>query len=80
MLLEDELGQINLIVPAVYERHRALVRGEPLILARGRFERVPRNQNVLVSNLETLAPLARKISGAPDLVDALPEAHHFGHR
>ena len=81
MLLEDELGQINLIVPpAVYERHRALVRGEPLILARGRFERVQRNQNVLVSNLETLAPLARKISGAPDLVDALPEAHHFGHR
>ena len=81
MLLEDELGQINLIVPpAVYERHRALVRGEPLILARGRFERVQRNQNVLVSDLETLAPLARRISGAPDLVDALPEAHHFGHR
>ena len=81
MLLEDELGQINLIVPpAVYERHRALVRGEPLILARGRFERVQRNQNVLVSDLETLAPLARQISGAPDLVDALPEAHHFGHR
>ena len=81
MLLEDELGQINLIVPpAVYDRHRALVRGEPLILARGRFERVERNQNVLVHDLETLAPLARQISGAPDLVDALPEAHHFGHR
>jgi error-prone DNA polymerase len=81
MLLEDELGQINLIVPpAVYERHRALVRGEPLILARGRFERVERNQNVLVHDLKTLAPLARQISGAPDLVDALPEAHHFGHR
>ena len=81
MLLEDELGQINLIVPpAVYERHRALVRGEPLILARGRFERVERNQNVLVRELETLAPLARRISGAADLVSALPEAHHFGHR
>jgi error-prone DNA polymerase len=81
MLLEDELGQINLIVPpAVYERHRALVRGESLILARGRFERVERNQNVLVHDLETLAPLARQISGAPDLLDALPEAHHFGHR
>ena len=81
MLLEDELGQINLIVPpAVYERHRALVRGESLILARGRFERVERNQNVLVHDLETLAPLARQISGAPDLLDALPEPHHFGHR
>src|SRR5581483_11135540 len=28
MLLEDELGQMNLIVaPPVYERHRAIVRG-----------------------------------------------------
>jgi error-prone DNA polymerase len=81
MLLEDELGQVNLIVPpAVYERHRAIVRGEPLILARGVFERVERNQNVLVHELETLAPLARKLSGASDLVSALPDAHHFGHR
>ena len=49
MLLEDEHGQLNLIVPPpVYEAHRAIVRGEPLILARGRFERVGRNENVLV--------------------------------
>jgi error-prone DNA polymerase len=81
MLLEDEHGQVNLIVPPpVYERHRAIVRGEPLILARGVFERVERNQNVVVRELETLAPLARKLSGAADLVSALPEAHHFGHR
>jgi error-prone DNA polymerase len=81
MLLEDEFGQMNLIVPPpVYERHRAIVRGEPLILARGTFERVERNQNVVVRELETLAPLARRISGASDLVSALPEAHHFGHR
>jgi error-prone DNA polymerase len=81
MLLEDELGQVNLIVPPpVYERYRAIVRGEPLILARGVFERVERNQNVVVHELETLAPLARKLSGATDLVSALPEAHHFGHR
>jgi error-prone DNA polymerase len=81
MLLEDEFGQVNLIVPPqVYERHRAIVRGEPLILARGVFERVERNQNVVVRELETLAPLARKLSGEPDLVSALPEAHHFGHR
>jgi error-prone DNA polymerase len=81
MLLEDEFGQVNLIVPPpVYERHRAIVRGEPLILARGVFERVERNQNVVVRELETLAPLARRLSGAPDLVSALPDAHHFGHR
>ncbi len=81
MLLEDEFGQMNLIVPPpVYERHRAIVRGEPLILAHGTFERVERNQNVVVRKLESLAPIARTLSGAPDLVSALPEAHHFGHR
>ncbi len=81
VLLEDEFGQINLIVPPpVYERHRAIVRGEPLILAHGTFERIERNQNVVVRKLETLAPIARRLSGASDLVSALPEAHHFGHR
>jgi error-prone DNA polymerase len=81
MLLEDEFGQVNLIVPPqVYEQHRAIVRGEPLILAHGTFERVERNQNVLVRKLETLAPIARRLSGAADLVSALPDAHHFGHR
>jgi error-prone DNA polymerase len=81
MLLEDELGQMNLIVPPpVYERHRAIVRGEPLILAHGTYEHIERNQNVVVHKLETLAPLARRISGASDLVSALPDAHHFGHR
>ena len=45
MLLEDEHGQMNLIVPPpVYDRYRAAVRGEPLLLARGRFERFERNQ------------------------------------
>ncbi|HKY13119.1 MAG TPA: hypothetical protein VJL85_07255, partial [Gaiellaceae bacterium] len=81
MLLEDEFGQMNLIVPPpVYDRHRAIVRGEPLILARGRFERMERNQNVLVRELETLGPLARRVAGVPELGSALPPAHHFGHR
>jgi error-prone DNA polymerase len=80
MLLEDEFGQVNLIVPpSVYRRHRALVRGEPLVLARGRFERVDRNQNVLVRELESLVPLARGISQG-DVFGSLPRAHHFGHR
>jgi error-prone DNA polymerase len=81
MLLEDEFGQVNLIIPPpVYERHRAIVRGEPLVLAHGTFERVERNQNVVVRSMETLAPVARRISGVSDLVSALPDAHHFGHR
>ncbi len=81
MLLEDEHGQVNLIVPPpVYERFRPLVRGEPLLLARGRFERSNRNQNVLVRELESLVPLARRMSGEADVFGALPRAHHFGHR
>jgi error-prone DNA polymerase len=80
MLLEDELGQMNLIVPPpVYERHRAVVRGEPLILAHGRFERRDRNMNVLVDKLESLGPLAREVAEI-GVHDALPRAHHFGHR
>jgi error-prone DNA polymerase len=81
MLLEDEFGTVNLIVPpTVYERHRAIVRGEPLILAHGRFERVERNQNVLVRRLETLGPLARQVSEEAEIRASLPGAHHFGHR
>ncbi len=40
VLLEDEFGVINLVVPpAVYERHRLAVRTEPLLLVEGRLER-----------------------------------------
>ena len=36
MLLEDEEAQVNLVIaPQVYERFRAVVRGEPLLLVRG---------------------------------------------
>ncbi len=81
MLLEDEHGQMNLIVPPpVYERFRAVVRGEPLLLARGTFERQGRNQNIVVSELQTLGPLARRVARVGDLSAALPSAHHFGHR
>jgi error-prone DNA polymerase len=81
MLLEDEHDQVNLIVPKeVYERHRAIVRGEPIVLVRGRYERVERNRNILVRELESLSALARRVAATPDLVAALPRAHHFGHR
>ncbi len=81
MLLEDEFGQINLIVPPqVYERFRPLVRAEPLLLARGKFERLGRNRNVVVRELESLGPLARNCSEEADVFGSLPPAHHFGHR
>jgi error-prone DNA polymerase len=81
MLLEDEHGQINLIIPPhVYERHRAAIRGEPLLLARGRFERAGKNENLIVSEVETLGPLARRAAGEAEVYGSLPAAHHFGHR
>jgi error-prone DNA polymerase len=40
LLLEDEFGTVNLIVPPkVYERDRLAVRTEPLVMAEGRLER-----------------------------------------
>jgi error-prone DNA polymerase len=81
MLLEDELGQVNLIVPSqVYERHRATVRAEPLVLARGRYERVGENRNVLVSELESLGPLARAVAENDGVWESLPRPHSFGRR
>jgi error-prone DNA polymerase len=81
MLLEDEFGQVNLIVsPPVYRRFRPLVRGEPLVLARGIFERSGRNRNVLVHEFESLVPLAREAANGADVFGSLPPAHHFGHR
>jgi error-prone DNA polymerase len=81
MLLEDEHGQVNLIVPpAVYERHRATVRAEPLVLAHGRYERVKENRNVLVSRIESLGPLAREAAESDSVWESLPRPHSFGRR
>ena len=81
MLLEDEYAQVNLIVPpVVYERFRAVVRSEPLLLARGRYEHLDRNRNVLVREVVSLGPLARKLTDGADVHGSLPGAHHFGHR
>jgi error-prone DNA polymerase len=81
MLLEDEHAQVNLIVaPQVYERFRAVVRGEPLLLVRGRYEHADRNRNVVVRELVSLAPLARELTEGADVHASLPNAHHFGHR
>jgi error-prone DNA polymerase len=81
MLIEDEHGQVNLIVPpAVYDRHRATVRAEPLVLARGRYERVGENRNVLVSELEPLGPLARRAAESDAVWESLPRPHSFGRR
>jgi error-prone DNA polymerase len=61
MLLEDERGTVNLIVPPpVYERHRAEVRASPLVRAKGRLERREGTTNVLVSAVAEL-----ELGGSP---------------
>jgi error-prone DNA polymerase len=58
LLLEDELGTINLIVPPkIYERHRLTVRTEPLMIAAGKLERHPAAGgaiNVLVDHVGSI--------------------------
>jgi error-prone DNA polymerase len=59
VLLEDEHGTINLIVPPeVYERHRLIVRTEPLMFVEGKLERLPAAGgaiNVLIDRASSIA-------------------------
>ncbi|MDP9399617.1 MAG: DNA polymerase III subunit alpha, partial [Actinomycetota bacterium] len=59
LLVEDEAGTVNLVVPPpVYERDRLAVRTEPLVLAEGTLERHPAaggQVNIVVRRLRTLA-------------------------
>jgi error-prone DNA polymerase len=55
MLLEDEVGMINLIVARpVYERHRLAARTAPLLRVMGRLERRGPNLNVVATSLRQL--------------------------
>ncbi len=75
MLLEDERGTVNLIVPpAVYERCRAAVRAAPVVRASGKLERQEGTTNVLVTEVTELQrPVA-------DLSAVAPSGHSFGRR
>jgi len=71
MLLEDERGTVNLIVPPpIYERRRAEVRTSPLIRAKGSLERREGTTNVLVSEVVELH--------RTQLDDVAPSGHSFG--
>jgi error-prone DNA polymerase len=91
LLLEDERGQINLIVPPpVYDRHRSVVRTAPLIRARGRLERREGTINVVVSDLALLGTnISRRRPeelkrprdlAVAELRAAVPAGHSFGRR
>jgi len=56
ILLEDEWGWINLVVPPpVYERHRGAVRNSPFLRASGKLERREGVTNVVVVNLDAVS-------------------------
>jgi error-prone DNA polymerase len=73
ILLEDEYGTVNLIVPPnVYEAHRLLVRSEPLMLATGRLEKLPIAGgaiNVLVRSIEPLVTPDDDAEGVIELAE-----------
>ncbi len=70
ILLEDEHGTINLIVPPpVYERHRLIVRTEPLMLIEGKLERFAAaggTMNVLVNEVGSIAAPDRLLAEIKD--------------
>jgi error-prone DNA polymerase len=59
LLLEDEHGYINVIVPAsLYKKNREVVNFSPFLLIEGRFEREDRVMNVVGKRFRRLrAPL-----------------------
>jgi error-prone DNA polymerase len=70
VLLEDEHGVINLIVPSkIYERHRLTVRTEPLMLVEGKLERFAAAggaTNVLVDKVGQVAAPDRVLAEIKD--------------
>jgi error-prone DNA polymerase len=71
LLLEDEFGTVNLIVPPeIYERHRLTVRTEPLLMAEGRLEKLPVAGgaiNILVHAIASLEAPAAEPASVVDL-------------
>jgi error-prone DNA polymerase len=80
LLLEDDTGMTNVIVyPDCYERHRTLLRAEPLVIVHGRLERRDRNINVIAERIERIAPPADRTSDeAARARQAVPAGQHFG--
>jgi error-prone DNA polymerase len=78
LLLEDERGTVNLIVPPrVYDRRRSLVRTAPLLRAAGRLERREGTVNVLVSAVHPLEPAdPPAATKPPDPKPTRPDPHH----
>ena len=74
MLLEDEHGTINLVVPPpVYERDRLVVRGEPLVFVEGRLERHPAAAGAINVVVSSVKPVDARVGEAAEVL-AMPPA------
>jgi error-prone DNA polymerase len=70
ILLEDEFGTVNLIVPPpLYERRRLLVRSEPLLLAEGRLEKLPMAGGAINIYVREIGPLSMPGDVGADVVE-----------
>ena len=70
LLLEDETGTVNLVVPPpVYERHRVVVRTEPLVVAEGRLERHPAAGGGINVLVDRIAALETPVAGERPLAE-----------
>ena len=79
MLLEDEFGTINLVVsPELYERHRLVVRTEPLVIASGRLEKPAAaggTINVLIDHIEGVHAPGVRLADIQDF--GIPDAREL---
>jgi error-prone DNA polymerase len=79
MLLEDELGQVNVVVPPpVYERNRLAVRTAAFVKAGGRLERREGVINVLVSQIEALQFSDQPLADVSQIGEASRQQPDYG--
>jgi error-prone DNA polymerase len=70
LLLEDEFGMVNVIVPPwLHERQRAEVRGEAFVFVSGELQRKEDTVNLLAQRFDVL-PVPRSMKP--------PQSHNFG--
>jgi error-prone DNA polymerase len=81
LLIEDEHGTLNVIVPLkLYERRRQVIRTEPLVLLQGRLERHARGGgaiNLLAAEIDPLRQAAEQLASVTPLHDRHDAAEDF---
>ncbi len=75
LLLEDETGMVNVVIrPDLYERKKAVIRGESLLMVAGKIQRL---EGTLSFPAEDVWPLSDFVELAGHLQKAAPSSHDF---